>query len=208
MVFGRFVKNYAVASTGMFEPAVYDQTMTRLGYTRSIGKDLEVGVEVRKQDREYDAPVQTRDRSGDYLAGHVDYETSKRVTGSTSFHVADIETPVDTAALVPQDRSFDEWMLGQSFEFRVGKKTGIGVSAQVRQRDFSTSETLDLGRFDRTDRRLRVKVGVSRKCTRRISLRAHAAFTNSDSDRIDPTYTTDEVGYDETVLGFGLGFDF
>lgn len=208
MVFGRFAKNYAVAATGMFEPAVYDQAMTRLGYARRIGKHLEVGAEVRKQDREYDAPVQTRDRAGDYLAGHVEYETSKRVTGRTSFHVADIETPIDTAALVPEDRSFDEWMLGQSFEFRVGKKTGIDLSAQIRQRDFSTAETLDLGRFDRTDRRLRVKVVVSRKCTRRLSLRAHAGFTNSDSDRLDPASMTDEVGYDETVLGFGLGFGF
>lgn len=207
VVLDRFWKNYRVSNTLSFAPASYDQTVIRLGYERRIHKDWSMGSEYRIQNRDYDAPLASRDRDGDYLVVFTTYELAKRVGGATSIHYGDVATPVEVDNGIPEDRSYTEWFAEQSFRFKPAKKTRLELALQFRQRNSATDFSQDLARFDRVDRRSRVSLAAKRELGKRLSLEAHATYTNNDSDRIDPAIQTDEVGYDETSFGIGLRYE-
>jgi hypothetical protein len=208
VIVDRFWKNYKVSNTSVFAPAVYDQGMGRIGYLRDIGKHWNVGVEYRRQDRQYDPPLESRDRTGNYLAAYTSYDISKKIEGGTEAHYGDIDTGVEIDNMVPEDRSYTETSVRQDFGFGFGKRTGLDLTLQYRQRNASTPFEQDLARFDRVDRRYRAGIVFGWEVTRNLLLRANAVYTRNDSDRIDPTILTDEVGYTESVFGLGLRYTF
>ena len=59
----------------------------------------------------------------------------------------------------------------------------------------------DGGRYNRQDDRVRLRVAVRRYFDKNKVLGFYATWINSDSDRSDPTVDTDEVGYEEFVVG-------
>ncbi len=204
----RFWKNYVITGTSTFGPAVYDQSVFHTGYTRRVGKRGRGGIEVRHLQRDYDAPFSDRDREGDYVTLHARYPIAGRLDGQTSVQAGEIEVAVDGTGLTPIDRSFDERLLEQLFLVNLRKKQELELLLQYREREYTTPFPTDLGRFGRTDERMRIKLGYSKRLTKKLTLRGHATYTDNASQRLDPAVETDEVGYEEAVAGIGLGYTF
>ena len=117
-------------------------------------------------------------------------------------------TATELDDLIPENRSYTEWLVGQDFFFSLTSRMRLDLKLQYRQRDATTPFMEDLARFDRVDRRYRGAIVFVIELTKNLDLRARAAYTRNDSDRIDPTILTDEVGYEESTAGIGLRYKF
>ena len=136
------------------------------------------------------------------------YRIGKRIDGRTALQFGDIDVVLDTSGGTPVDRSFEERLLEQGFAVNLRKKQELKILLQYREREFTTPFAADLGRFGREDTRVRVDVSYGKRLTKKLSVRAQVGLTENDSDRIDPTVPTDEVGYEEITAGVGLGYKF
>ena len=68
--------------------------------------------------------------------------------------------------------------------------------------------TADGGRHNREDQRLRIRVSLRKKIGKNKVLSFTSEWLDSDSDREDPTVETDEVGYQEFIIGARFTYRF
>ena len=61
-------------------------------------------------------------------------------------------------------------------------------------------------RFGREDERWRWRLGASKKLRKGLTLDGDVTYLDNDSDRLDPTVETDEVGYEEFLVMVGLRY--
>ena len=208
LIYDRFWKNLRVATTGVFAPAVYDQIDARVGYKRDLRKRWTAGLEYRHRTRTYEAPLGARDRDGDYLLGSTGYRVAHGVRGTSALQYGDVttETIVLPVSGILVDRSYQEWLAAQAFDFRLSKRVDLGLALQFRQRDYSTDDTRDEARFERVDRRVRAAVSLALELSRAWMLETRYRYTDNDSDRIDPTADSDQLGYTEHRFGVVLQY--
>jgi len=207
----RFKKNYREVDLSTFSAASYDQTDVSLGYTRRIGergRRLSFGTELRWRDRGYNREFESRDQDGVFLGLRAGYRVSRRVDAVSAVEYGDIGTDTVPDGGIPVDRSYEQQRLSQSFEFNLRHRVDVGVSLDLRRRDYGTDEVADLARNGREDARVRLGFELSKGFKNDVSLHLRAALLENDSDRRDPTLETDETGYDETTVGIGLQYRF
>ena len=208
VIVDRFWKNYKIADSIEFAPAIYDQAVATIGYARDLNKRWVAGVEYRHRRRDYEPPLESRDRDGNYLVGYTTYDMSRWSTGETIAHYGDIDTPTELDFGIPEDRSYTELLGEQNFRFWLSLRTFLDLHLQYRQRNASTPFKEDLARYNRVDRRYRVQIAVGAELLKGLVLQGRVGYTLNESDRIDPSIITDEVGYNEATAGIGLRYQF
>ena len=208
MIYDRFWKNLRVSDTSVFAPAIYDQVKLRLGYVRKIKKRWNVAIEYRHMFRQYDPPLEVRDRDGDYLTGSTAYRVVKKVAGETIVEVGNVVTDTEVVQGVVIDRSYLQALVEQNFSFKLSKRSNLDLGVQYRQRDFTTDQELDVARYDRVDPRWRLAAVYGYGLTKKLDLEFRGRYTKADSDRIDPTADSDQLGYTETRMGIGVRYKF
>lgn len=207
-VFDRFWENYRIPSSLLFAPASYDQLDATLGYAREIRKHSSWSLELRHRDRGYAAPLKSRDRTGAYGRLAISYRLAKRIHGQTGLEIGkvDVDPVVDFATLV--DRSHDQQLIDQRFRFKLPAKFSLETAIQYRVRDYTTSNSADLARFNREDSRWRTRITAEKSLGKKLDFVARATLTDNDSDRLDPTVEADEVGYEQKTFDLGLRYAF
>ena len=208
IIYDRFWKNLRVGDTSLFAPAIYDQADLRLGYVRQIKKRWDVAFEYRHRVRQYDPPLEVRDRQGDYLTGSTSYRVVKKVRGETIVEGGNVVTDTQVIQGVLIDRSYLEALIEQNFSFKTSKRSNVDLGVQYRQRRFTTDQEQDLARYDRVDPRWRVAAVFGYGVLKQLDVEVRARYTYADSDRIDPTADSDQLGYTETRFGFGVRYKF
>ncbi|MCK5438728.1 MAG: hypothetical protein KAI97_02230, partial [Gemmatimonadetes bacterium] len=209
VIYDRFWKNLRVGDTDIFAPAIYSQVDLRIGYVREIKKRWNVAIEYLHRIREYDPPLEVRDRDGDYLTGSTAYRLAKKVAGETVVDVGNVVT--GTQVVFPGiliDRSYVQAVIEQNFSFKLSGRSVLDLGVQYRQRRFTTDEQADTARYDRVDPRWRVGAVWGYEVTKSLTLELRARHTNADSDRVDPTANVDQLGYTESRFGFGIRLKF
>jgi hypothetical protein len=208
VIYDRFWKNLKVADTGLFAPAIYDQVDLRLGYVRQIKKRWDVAFEYRHRIREYAPPLEVRDREGDYLTGSTTYRVVKRLVGETIVDYGNVVTDTQVVDGILEDRSYVQALLEQNFSFKLSKRSYLDLGVQYRQRRYTTDVEEDLARYDRVDPRWRLAAVYGYELTKKLDIETRLRQTNADSERIDPTADSDQLGYTETRFGVGLRYRF
>jgi len=200
----RFQKNYRIPDTGTFTAAHYTQTDYTAGYQRKIHKRWNAGAEYRHRRRRYDSPLQSRNRDGDYLRGFTDYRLAKKTWATSSLELGRVETDeaMDSGVLI--DRSYEQLNVIQGFRFDLPAKTDLTLDLAYRRREATTDVVEDGGRFDRVDQRTRIRAGIDKKLGRGFTLTGRITYQDNDSDREDPTFDVDEVGYEEARVALGI----
>lgn len=208
LIHDRFWKNLRVAATGLFVPGIYDQGDARLGYVRQLKKRWTLGLEYRYRKRTYEPPLGARDRDGNYLAVSTDYRIAKRFDGGTVLQYGSVTTNTVTLPTsgIFVDRSYDEGLLAQRFKIGFSKHVFLDLALEYRRRNFTTDEIQDVARYDRVDSRWRSGFALNWEVIRNLLLEARFRYTDNDSDRIDPTADSDQLGYTETRYGFGIRY--
>jgi len=208
VIYDRFWKNLRIANTTLFAPAIYDQADLRIGYVREIKKRWSFALEYRHRIRQYEPPLEVRDRDGDYLTGSTAYRVAKKVRGETIVEVGNVVTDTQVVSGILVDRSYLEALIEQNFSFKLSKRTALDLGVQYRQRDFTTDEQEDVARYDRVDPRWRVAGVFGWEVVKNLTLEARARHTVADSERVDPTADSDQLGYTESRFGLGVRYKF
>lgn len=208
LIFDRYWKNLRVAATRLFVPGIYDQGDARLGYVRQLKKRWTLGLEYRYRKRTYEPPLGARDRDGNYLAVSTDYRIAKRFDGGTVLQYGSVTTNTVTlpSSGILVDRSYDEGLVAQRFKIGFSKHVFLDLALEYRRRNFTTDEIEDVARYDRVDNRWRSGLALNWEVMRDLLLEARFRYTDNDSDRIDPTADSDQLGYTETRYGFGIRY--
>ena len=204
----RFKKNYRTPGGGPFDAAEYDQIELGVEYERELGKRWSAGVGYERQDRSFPSDFDARDREGDTFYAFVENDPKGPWEWGVEVAFGTFDTGTELKGTVEVDRSNEQigvspWVRRKFDDWRVE------LAVDYRQREYTTNVAADDRRFDRVDDKYRLKIEAERKLgVKGLRLLLHAGLNLNDAGVEDPCVTSDEVGYEEYVVGIGLQYRF
>lgn len=201
----RFRKNLSLEDpdTGLkvFDRADYRQIKLAPRYIHDWNKDWTTGVEYEFSQRDYEVPFDNRDRDRHTVTALVAYDGLKRTDIAVGVGFSSTETPIDTEFGVKVDRSYDDLFVKFGVEFDLRHHWEAKLGTKYRVREYTTNERADTARYGRTDDLWMVDAEVGKWLQEDFYVGVLAGWARNDSDREDDTIESDEVGYEEYIVG-------
>ena len=203
----RFKKNYKLPS-GEFDAAEYQQDTIGIEYEHEFEGDWSVGIGFEAYERDFNTEFDSRDRDADTVFVNTELELTDKLEVGLEIAMATVDTDTERRSGILIDRSFE------SLAFEPTVKTEVGdweleISVRLSEREYTTDERADDGRFDRVDDKTRLRL----RATRDLAIDGGETFwilgwRENDADLSDPTVPADETGHEEITFGLGFRFSF
>jgi hypothetical protein len=185
----------------LLDRADYRQIKLAPRYRHDWNKDWATGVEYEFSQRDYEAPFDNCDRDRHTVTALIAYDGLKRTDIAVGVGFSSTETRVDTEFGVKVDRSYDDLFVKFGVEFDLRHHWEAKLGTKYRVREYATNKRADTARYGRTDDLWMVDAEVGKWLQEDFYVGVLAGWARNDSDREDDTIESDEVGYEEYIVG-------
>jgi hypothetical protein len=202
----------AAATLAPFEHAYARELALTVRYDRKWSHAIATQLEYVNDRTEYDDPFHNRDEIMNEgraaLVLDVGARSTVEVGGGFGVSTSPGGREVRHGVELVVDRSFRETSVFGAAHLSASKAVALDADLEIRNRDYTTNVGADTTYFQRSDRRIRLELDVTRKVGSGLSLKAFGGLTRNYSNRVDPNLAPEDAGYMELVLGIAANWRF